>query len=269
MADVVRVFETFLRTTRLSFTRDLGATPTFLSAAGTTVTPHRIDCDCCGKRSTSSWYIPTLQGCGNDEEKRAAWQRIHRQTVRRRTDEEFQSMDLLMLPRVELPPPQRRPSQKGREQQELQASTAAYGQRLRVLNEEIRARGLSKAQSKDEAFAILRADDEEQSKAASYRPPKEIRVLLTSIDNQSLRVCLACAQPFLSAARKRSPQKDEQKAWVEVCAIAQGIQLSERRMADLRKHALLTGLERKATSLTDQTTMQLSGTKRCSGQQTE
>jgi hypothetical protein len=116
MADVVRVFETFLRTTRLSFTRDLGATPTFLSAAGTTVTPHRIDCDCCGKRATSSWYIPTLQGCGNDEEKRA-WQRIHRQTVRRRTDEEFQSMDLLMLPRVELPPEplQRRPSQKGRE----------------------------------------------------------------------------------------------------------------------------------------------------------
>ena len=37
-----------------------------------------------------------------------------------------------------------------------------YGQRLRVLNEEIRARGLTKAQSKEEAFAILRADDEEQ-----------------------------------------------------------------------------------------------------------
>ena len=72
----------------------------------------------------------------------------------------------------------------------------------------------------------MRADDEEQSKAANYRPPKEIRALLTSIDNQSLRVCLVCAQSFLSAARKRSPQKDEQKAWVEICAVAQGIPIT-------------------------------------------
>ena len=232
MADTVRIFSRMLSSRAAALSKNTGTTLRNLPSIGEQQPVFR--CECCDDRVSAVWYVPPMTRLleGKSKNTVAALREIHRKTFRRICDKKFHIMDLLCKPSA--PALVRksslgrtiRPTEKGAgmaEATDRAKTVKTYGQTLYNLNKELELRGLERARTKEDATGKLREDDENQERMASYRPQPEVEAIRKWVQEQKeARVCIDCARPFLLEVRGSNRPREEDRLWIELCAVAQG-----------------------------------------------